>query len=92
MIETSGHVPGHQSVLIRLPETGTIILAIDAVARQSGFTPDREAGPMDEDQDLLRASTRKLLDLAARESAALVVFGHDTDQWATLRKLPEYYS
>ncbi|MGD8601440.1 MAG: N-acyl homoserine lactonase family protein, partial [Gemmatimonadota bacterium] len=31
LIETSGHVPGHQSVLARLPETGPVLLAIDAV-------------------------------------------------------------
>jgi N-acyl homoserine lactone hydrolase len=28
---TSGHVPGHQSVLVRLPQTGPVLLAIDAV-------------------------------------------------------------
>src|ERR1043166_4085614 len=32
LIETSGHVPGHQSVLVRLPKTGAILLTIDAVA------------------------------------------------------------
>ena len=30
IIETSGHVAGHQSVLVRLPETGPVLLAIDA--------------------------------------------------------------
>jgi hypothetical protein len=29
LIETSEHVPGHQSVLVRLPKTGTILLTID---------------------------------------------------------------
>ena len=32
LIDTSGHVPGHQSVLVRLPETGPVLLAIDAIA------------------------------------------------------------
>jgi len=31
LIETSGHVPGHQSVLVRLPKTGAVLLTIDAV-------------------------------------------------------------
>ena len=31
LIETSGHVPGHQSVLLRLPKTGTVLLTVDAV-------------------------------------------------------------
>src|SRR6266516_6836712 len=29
LIETSGHTPGHQSVLVRLPHTGQVLLAID---------------------------------------------------------------
>lgn len=32
LIETSGHVPGHQAVLVCLPQTGPILLAIDAAA------------------------------------------------------------
>lgn len=92
LIETSGHVPGHQSVLVRLPETGTVLLAIDAVPTQQAFTPERQSGPMDMDQETLRASTRKLLALAQREPVALTIFGHDGDQWQTLKKAPEFYS
>ena len=33
----------------------------------------------------------KLLDLAAREQVALVVFGHDGGQWRSLKQAPEYY-
>jgi N-acyl homoserine lactone hydrolase len=91
LIETSGHVPGHQSVLVRLPKTGNILLAIDAVMNQKDFTPDREGARMDADPDMARTSTRKLIDLAARENAALVIFGHDGQQWDTLHKLPEFY-
>ncbi len=91
LIETSGHVPGHQSVLVRLPQTGPVLLAIDAVARRENFVPDRTAGPMDLDQEGAIASTRKLLDLVQREHVSLVIFGHDSEQWKTLKKLPDYY-
>jgi N-acyl homoserine lactone hydrolase len=91
LIETSGHVPGHQSVLLRLPKTGPVLLTIDAVARQRSFTPEREAGPSDEDAEMLRASTRKLLDLTQREQVSLIVFGHDGEQWETLKKAPDCY-
>ena len=67
------------------------ILASDAVANQGSFKPDRQAGPMDLDGEKAIASTRKLLDLAQREQVALVIFGHDGQQWETLKKLPEYY-
>jgi N-acyl homoserine lactone hydrolase len=91
LIETSGHAPGHQSVLVRLPHTGPVLLAIDAVVMQRLFIPDRRAWPTDDNEVELRASTRKLLDLVEREGVTLVVFGHDGQQWQTLRKAPEYY-
>ena len=47
-----------------------------------GSNPDAEA---------IRASTIKLLDLVEREHIGLVIFGHDTEQWEGLKKLPEFY-
>ncbi|MBA2288264.1 MAG: N-acyl homoserine lactonase family protein [Ktedonobacteraceae bacterium] len=91
LIETSGHVPGHQSVLVRLPHTGPVLLTIDAVTMQEHFTPDRPTERFDADEEGTRASTRKLLDIAQREHVALVIFGHDGPQWQTLKKLPEFY-
>ncbi len=91
LLETSGHTAGHQSVLVRLPRAGPVLLAIDAVMLQRLFTPDRQASPVDDNEEQLRASTRKLLDLVEREQVALVIFGHDGQQWQTLKKAPAYY-
>ena len=91
LIETSGHAPGHQSVLLSLPQSGSILLAIDAVVMQRLFTPTRTAWPLDDNEEQLRASTSKLLDLVEREHVTLVVFGHDGQQWQTLKKAPAYY-
>ncbi|HEX2909086.1 MAG TPA: N-acyl homoserine lactonase family protein [Phototrophicaceae bacterium] len=91
LLATSGHTPGHQSVLVRLPQTGLVLLPIDAVMLQRLFTPERPAGPGDDNAEQLRASTQKLLDLVEREQIALVVFGHDGWQWPTLKKAPEWY-
>jgi N-acyl homoserine lactone hydrolase len=93
LIETHGHVRGHQSVLVRLPRTGPVLLTIDAVTAQSYFTPDRQPHPLDDDQggELGRAGARKLIDVAEREQVALVIFGHDGQQWPTLKKTPAYY-
>ncbi len=55
------------------------------------FTPDRKKWPVDDNEEQLRDSTRKLLDLVEREQVALVVFGHDGEQWQTLKKAPDYY-
>jgi N-acyl homoserine lactone hydrolase len=91
LLETSGHAPGHQSILVRLPHTGPVLLAIDAAVMQRTFTVDRKAWPTDDNEQQLRASTKKLLDLVEREQVKLVVFGHDGYQWESLKKSPEYY-
>ena len=91
LIETSGHVPGHQSVLVRLPKTGAVLLTIDAVAFREGFVRDLADDGSNPDAEAIRASTNKLLDLVEREKIGLVIFGHDPEQWKGLKKLPEYY-
>jgi N-acyl homoserine lactone hydrolase len=91
LLETSGHAPGHQSVLVRLSQTGTVLLATDAVVLERLFTPERKAWPLDDDEEQLRASTRKLLDVVQRESVTLVVFGHDAEQWRSLKTAPVFY-
>ena len=91
LIETSGHVPGHQSVLVRLPKTGAVLLTIDAVAFRKGFVRDLTNDGSDPDAEAIRASTNKLLDLVEREKVGLVIFGHDREQWEGMKKLPEYY-
>ncbi len=91
LIETSGHVPGHQSVLVRLPKTGTILLTIDAVPFAEGFTRDAPDDGSNPDAAAIRASTIKLLDLVEREQVGLVIFGHDTEQWQSLNSAPAFY-
>jgi N-acyl homoserine lactone hydrolase len=91
LIETSGHVPGHQSVLVRLPQTGAVLLTIDAAPFGEGFTRDQQDDGGNPDAEAIRASTIKLLNLVEREHIELVIFGHDTEQWKGLKKLPEFY-
>ncbi len=91
LIETSGHVPGHQSVLVRLPKTGAVLLAVDAVPFAGGFTRDPQDDGSSPDGEAARPSILKLLDRVEREQIGLVIFGHDPDQWEGLKKLPEYY-
>ena len=91
LIETSGHVPGHQSVLVRLAKTGAILLTIDAVPFGGAFTRDEPAEGTNPNGEAGRASTIKLLDLVEREHIGLVIFGHDNEQWKTLKKAPAFY-
>jgi N-acyl homoserine lactone hydrolase len=91
LIETSGHVPGHQSVLVRLPKTGAILLTIDAVPFSKGLTRDEQDDGSNPDAEAIRASTIKLIDLVEGEQIGLVIFGHDNEQWTTLKKAPGFY-
>lgn len=91
LIETSGHVPGHQSVLLRLPRTGAVLLTIDAVPFGEGFTRDPGDEDGSPDAEAIRTGTIKLLDLVDRERIGLVIFGHDNEQWKTLKKAPAFY-
>lgn len=93
LIESSGHVPGHQAVLVRLPQTGPVLLAVDAVPHSTMVDAETREIMVgyDMDEDATRASTRKLAEVVKREKVALTIYGHDGGQWATLKHAPEFY-
>lgn len=92
LIESSGHVAGHQSVLLHLPKSGAVLLTIDAVPNAAAFTTERDISSANDSTAEVLASTQKLIDLVQKEKASLVIFGHDAEQWQTLKKLPDYYA
>lgn len=92
LISTPGHVPGHQSVLLRLPNTGPVLITADAVPQAPLFRPDRPKSRVDAGEvDELRATTQKLLDIRDREGVSLVIHHHDGAQWKRLKLAPDYY-
>ncbi|MGA2419675.1 MAG: N-acyl homoserine lactonase family protein [Candidatus Acidiferrum sp.] len=91
LLETSGHARGHQSVLVQLPHTGPVLLAIDAVMLERLFTPTRKPWPNDDNEEQLLASTRRLLDIVEQKKVALTIFGHDAQQWQNLKRAPNFY-
>jgi N-acyl homoserine lactone hydrolase len=88
LLETSGHVPGHMSVVVRLPETGTVVLAIDAIYTRENLERDNWQGQVDPERG--RASAHRLAELARREGGLLVT-GHDPAAWAELSRAPHAY-
>ena len=91
LIETSGHVPGHQSVLVRLPKAEFILLPIDAVSFGKDFNRNEQDYGSNPDANAIRVSTIKLLELVEQKHIGLVIFGHDNEQWKQLKKMPEFY-
>jgi glyoxylase-like metal-dependent hydrolase (beta-lactamase superfamily II) len=89
IISTPGHTPGHQSLLVRLPSTGPVILTGDAVHFQSNWD-NRRVPAMNFDKDETLASMQKLSELLIRQRATLWI-NHDKAQRATLKMAPAYY-
>lgn len=87
VLVTPGHSPGHISLILTLPETGPVLLTADAISRPAELD-EGFAGAWSE--DLARRSGDRLLALA-RETGALVIYGHCPDQWPGLRKAPEFF-
>lgn len=87
-VVTSGHVPYHQSLVVTLPQSGVVVLCGDAIACQEIVDEDAWDGQMSP-SDARRSAAR--LERIADESDGLLVFGHDYEQWASLRHPPAYY-
>ena len=84
---TPGHTPGHQSLLIRLPKTGPVLLSGDAVHFQENWENRRvPARNFNKEQSL--ASMQKLADILDREHAKLWI-NHDKANTDTLPHAPE---
>jgi glyoxylase-like metal-dependent hydrolase (beta-lactamase superfamily II) len=86
---TPGHTPGHQSLLIRLPKTGPVLLSGDAVHFQENWENRRvPARNFNKEQSL--ASMQKLADILEREHAKFWI-NHDKANTDTLKHAPEYF-
>jgi N-acyl homoserine lactone hydrolase len=89
IISTPGHTPGHQSLLVKLPKAGAIMLSGDAVHFKSNWeNRGVPSGNTDKDQTL--ASMQRISELLAKEKAQLWI-NHDKAQRDTLKMAPAYY-
>lgn len=92
LIESSGHVPGHQSVLVWLRDRGPVLLAVDAMTTAKQADIDAPRHRFDLDPETALDSVRKLSAIAVREQVGLIVYGHDATQWRTLSLAPTWYT
>jgi glyoxylase-like metal-dependent hydrolase (beta-lactamase superfamily II) len=89
LLSTPGHTPGHQSLLLRLPKTGTVLLSGDAVHFQDNWDNRRVPG-FNADRDQTVASMQRIADFLAREQAKLWI-NHDKPSSDARRHAPEFY-
>ena len=89
LISTPGHTPGHQSLVVKLPKTGTLVLTGDAVHFKDNWDNRRVPGG-NTDKDETLASMQRIADFLSKEQAKLWI-NHDKVQTDTLKHAPEFY-
>ena len=89
IITTPGHTVGHQSLLVRLPKTGALVLSGDAVHFQWNW--DNKGVPaFNFNKPQTAASMARIRGVMAKYKATLWI-NHDAPQTATLKRAPAYY-
>ncbi|MDA9401775.1 N-acyl homoserine lactonase family protein [Bradyrhizobium sp. CCBAU 45389] len=89
ILSTPGHTPGHQSLLVKLPKTGAVVLSGDAVHFKDNWD-NRRVPSMNLNKDQSAASMQKIADTLAKEKAQLWI-NHDKAQRDSQKMAPEFY-
>jgi glyoxylase-like metal-dependent hydrolase (beta-lactamase superfamily II) len=89
IVSTPGHTPGHQSLLIRLPKTGAVVLSGDAVHFKDNWD-NRRVPALNFNKDQTVASMQRIADILAKEHGQLWI-NHDKPQTDAQKKSPEFY-
>lgn len=88
IIATPGHTPGHQSLLVRLPKQGAVILSGDMVHFRENWDAQRvPARNFDREQSL--RSMERISSLLVAEGAVLWI-NHDRTQSSGMPRVPRY--
>jgi glyoxylase-like metal-dependent hydrolase (beta-lactamase superfamily II) len=89
IISTPGHTPGHQSLLVKLPKTGAVLLSGDAVHFKDNWD-NRRVPENNDSQDKSAASLQRMADVMAKEKAQLWI-NHDKAQRDSQKLSPGFY-
>jgi glyoxylase-like metal-dependent hydrolase (beta-lactamase superfamily II) len=89
ILSTPGHTPGHQSLLVKLPKTGAVVLSGDAVHFRDNWD-NRRVPSMNANKEQSAASMQKIADTLDKEKAQLWI-NHDKAQRDSQKMAPEFY-
>ena len=84
------HSRGEQALVVRLPNTGTVIMPAGVIPQKANWDHGVTTGTPCVDPALCEASMRRLMRIAELEDG-MVMFHHDAEHWKTYRMAPEYY-
>ena len=88
-LRSDGHTPGHQSLLVELPQTGPVILAGDCCYWQQSIDHETPPGVVWDPTRAMHAIKR--LKTIARLMGGRIFPSHDPAFWATAVKAPDAY-
>jgi glyoxylase-like metal-dependent hydrolase (beta-lactamase superfamily II) len=89
ILSTPGHTPGHQSLVVKLPKTGEVVLSGDAAHFKSNWDNRRVPTPNWSKEQTL-ASMERVADLLKKDNAQLWI-NHDKAQRDSLKMAPAFY-
>ena len=89
VLSTPGHTPGHQSLLVKLPKTGAVVLSGDAVHFRDNWD-NRRVPSMNANKELSAASMQKIADTLDKNKAQLWI-NHDKAQRDSQKLSPAFY-
>lgn len=91
IVATPGHTPGHQSLFVKLPKTGPVVLSGDlyhypAERTLKDFTPFASLGNPE-----MEIKSKAKMEALLKEKKATLWIQHDILAYAQLKKSPAYY-
>lgn len=89
VLDTRGHTPGHQSMIVTLPNTGALVMPADAGDLLENF--QRRILPGETVDDAAARSAQERLLEAVEERDAQFRFTHDPVQIQKVKLAPEFY-
>ena len=87
VVPTPGHAPGHQSLVVDLPETGRVVLCGDAAFTRENL----ERGEIRAPDEASAKDSLALIRSLAKDDLSRVFTSHDAASWARWRHAPETY-
>jgi glyoxylase-like metal-dependent hydrolase (beta-lactamase superfamily II) len=89
IIATPGHTAGHQSLLVKLPKTGAVLLSGDTVHFKDNWD-NRRVPSINFSREQTSASMQKIADIIVRDKAQIWI-NHDKAQRDGQRLSPDFY-
>jgi N-acyl homoserine lactone hydrolase len=87
VVPTPGHAPGHQSLVVDLPETGRVVLCGDAAFTRENL----ECGEIRARDEASAKDSLRLIRSLVKDDLSRAFTSHDAASWPRWRHAPDTY-